>query len=107
MLSPMRVLCLVVVSAAVAMHGQVQTIPPSRGVLLIATERNRDAGFAETVIMLLQHDRTRSLGLVINRRLGEPVSTLFPDLRTGSAGMEPLWAGGPVALGINALVRSN
>jgi putative AlgH/UPF0301 family transcriptional regulator len=73
--------------------------------VLLATERTRDAAFSETVILVLQHDRSRSVGLVLNRRLGEPMATLFPDMaRTGRAA-EPLWAGGPVAIGINALVR--
>lgn len=71
------------------------------GTLLVATAHNRDAGFAETVILVLQHDRSRSIGLVINRRLGEPVTTVFPNVKP-----DPLWAGGPVALGLNALVRS-
>jgi putative transcriptional regulator len=78
----------------------------ARGTLLLATERTHDTGFAETVVLLLQHDGTRSVGLVVNRRLGEPVATLFPDLRNAPAGNGPLWAGGPVAIGINALVRA-
>ena len=79
---------------------------PERGALLVATERTHDTGFAETVILVLQHDQTRSVGLVVNRTLGEAVATLFPELKGTPAGADPLWAGGPVALGVNALVRS-
>lgn len=79
---------------------------PEPGSLLLATERNSDSGFAATVIVVLVNDSTRTVGLVVNRRLGEPVSTLFPQLRNLPAAGAPLWAGGPVALGVNALVRS-
>lgn len=90
----------VLLLAAVAVHGASGVA--GRGSLLVATERTRDAAFSETVILVLQHDRSRAVGLVLNRRLGEPVSALFPDL--GKGGAEPLWAGGPVAIGVNALV---
>jgi len=78
----------------------------ARGALLVATERTRDTGFAETVVLVLEHDGTRSVGLVVNRRLGEPVAALFPELRNAPAGSGPLWAGGPVVIGVNALVRA-
>ena len=78
----------------------------ARGTLLVATERTHDTGFAETVVLVLEHDGTRSVGLVVNRRLAEPVATLFPELRNAPAGSGPLWAGGPVAMGVNALVRA-
>ena len=72
----------------------------------MATERTHDTGFAETVILVLQHNETRSVGLVVNRKLGQAVAALFPELRDAPGGGDPLWAGGPVALGVNAMVRS-
>jgi|SRR5579884_839512 len=77
---------------------------PQRGSLLIATDRTRDSAFAQTVVLMLIQDAQRSVGLVINRPLGAPVSNLFPDLKAGRD--EPLWAGGPVEIGVHALVRS-
>src|SRR5579884_3129994 len=108
MLWGMRGCRLLAVVAALAVAGcRVAAAPrPARGMLLVATDRTRDTGFEQTVILLLVHEPTRSIGLVINRRLGEPVSTAFPDLRRAPAGGEPLWAGGPVAIGINALIRA-
>ncbi len=77
-----------------------------RGRLLVATDRMRDAGFAKTVVLLVEHNRTRSVGVALNRRLGEPVSSLFPELKSAGASADPLWAGGPVPLGLNALIRA-
>jgi putative transcriptional regulator len=81
-----------------------QATQPLRGSVLVATARTRDTAFAETVVLVVQHDRTRGVGLVLNRPLGAPLATLFPDLRKAAAGAEPLWAGGPVEIGINALI---
>ena len=40
---------------------------PGRGMFLLAAPRLRDPRFAQTVVLLLEYDRTGALGLVINR----------------------------------------
>jgi putative transcriptional regulator len=40
---------------------------PAAGQLLVATDEVRGPYFAQTVILLLQHDETGALGLVVNR----------------------------------------
>jgi putative transcriptional regulator len=94
--------------AALALVGaaagiRAQPAVPVRGSVLIATDRTHDPAFSETVILVLQHDRNRSAGVVLNRPLGESMAALFPELAKSSCANHPLWAGGPVAIGINAL----
>lgn len=67
-----------------------QLVPPAKGTLLIASPRLLADAFVRTVVLLVAHDETGSLGVVVNR----------PDERRGSFGLPtkvPLWNGGPVA----------
>src|SRR5581483_10951605 len=80
---------------------------PRQGDLLVATSRTKDTAFAETVVLVLVQDGLRAVGLVLNRPLGAPASNLFPELRGKPGGAAPLWAGGPVEIGIHALLRGN
>lgn len=62
------------------------------GRLLVAAPGMRDPNFAETVILVLEHDSHRALGLVINKPIAsEPAGRLLRRL----GGLEPGKAGGP------------
>src|SRR5437764_1494156 len=51
------------------------------GQLLIATPTMGDARFAQTVILMVQHNRDGAFGIVINRPLGErPLAQLLAAL---------------------------
>ncbi|MGF1464549.1 MAG: YqgE/AlgH family protein [Sandaracinaceae bacterium] len=68
--------------------------------LLIAAPGLRCPFFHHTVVLLVEHDDSGSLGFVINR----PSDTCLPELAEhldvevdGATSTEPIWVGGPVA----------
>ena len=68
------------------------------GMLLVATPGMHDVTFDRTVIFLLEHDESSSMGLVLNRPSDMLVSDAIPQL--GSvARPERLFVGGPVEQG--------
>ncbi|PLX87700.1 MAG: hypothetical protein C0619_13925 [Desulfuromonas sp.] len=66
---------------------------PQRGRLLVAGDAMRDPRFAESVILLIQHNQSGSVGLVMNNRSDLTLHE-FPDER--AAGMRHIYFGGPV-----------
>jgi len=71
-----------------------------RGALLVATEASRDADFSKTVVLVIVHDSHEATGLVLNRPVKIPLAEVFPGVKTS----QTAWAGGPVLLGVNALL---
>jgi putative transcriptional regulator len=71
------------------------------GDLLVATAANRDPGFAGTVLLLIHCDSQSATALVLNRPLAGSARSQI----SGWTGAElPVYAGGPVAAGLNGLV---
>lgn len=66
--------------------------------LLVATPGMHDVTFDRTVIFLLEHDESSSMGLVLNRPSDMLVSDAIPQLDAVS-GPERLYVGGPVEQG--------
>ena len=70
------------------------------GQLLVAAPSMGDPRFYQTVIMLVRHDRTGAMGIVINRPLQErPLAALLEALgekADGATGNMRIFAGGPV-----------
>jgi putative transcriptional regulator len=70
------------------------------GQLLVAAPSMGDPRFYQTVIMLVRHDRTGAMGIVVNRPLQErPIAALLEALgekADGAAGNVRIFAGGPV-----------
>ena len=70
------------------------------GQLLVAAPSMGDPRFYQTVIMLVRHDRTGAMGIVVNRPLQErPLAALLEALgekADGVAGNVRIFAGGPV-----------
>jgi putative transcriptional regulator len=75
----------------------------SVGKILIASRQSHDSDFAQTVILLVRHDRQATIGLFVNRPLSVPLTEIYPELKQGQL---KLYAGGPVTVGIRALYRS-
>lgn len=75
------------------------------GDLLVASEKLGDPNFAESVVLILQHDEDQgTVGIIINRRSEVPLSRVFPDIK--GAGSDPVFIGGPVSLtAVQALLR--
>jgi len=78
---------------------------PNAGDVLVASEKLGDPNFAESVVLILQHDDDNgTLGVVINRRSEVPLSQVFPDIKGASS--DPVYVGGPVSLSaVQALLR--
>jgi putative transcriptional regulator len=70
------------------------------GQLLIASPSMGDPRFYQTVVLLVRHDRSGAMGLVVNRPLEErPLASLLEALgetAAGAAGSVRIFAGGPV-----------
>lgn len=81
---------------------------PARGKLLVANEQVGGASFAKTVILLLHHDESGSLGLVINRPIDVSAMPSL-ELREDYAGFRnSFFWGGPVSLRtMRALLRTD
>ena len=73
------------------------------GRLLVASETTRDAELAKSVILLVHYDEQGAIGLMINRRANVPLTEVYPGMKGASI---DVFAGGPVSIGIRALVRS-
>jgi putative transcriptional regulator len=89
----------------------VQARPRARdlaiGKILVARRSLVDPKFAETVILLVQHDDDGTAGLIINRQTKILLSKLSPDMDSAKGRTDRLYQGGPVQpAGIMALLRS-
>lgn len=80
--------------------------PPEAGDLLVAAPSLEDP-FHHSVILLLEHDESGTLGVVLNQPTTLDVGTVLPTWRDHLTGTPHLYQGGPVAvdsaLGLAAL----
>ena len=71
---------------------------PHAGNLLLAHPRLLDPNFRRTVILLLAHsEKEGSVGVILNRAIGQTLGEYDPDLATSTLANVPLFVGGPVA----------
>ncbi len=81
---------------------------PAAGTLLVATDEVRGPYFAQTVILLLHHDETGALGLVVNRPIDASAIEslrLHEDL---AAYRDSFYWGGPVSQStVQVLLRTD
>jgi putative transcriptional regulator len=69
--------------------------PLAAGVLLVAHPRLPDPNFARTVVLVLQHERSGSTGLVLNRPTSVEPRSVLPELAP-LEGRATVHLGGPV-----------
>lgn len=78
------------------------------GKILVARRHMADPNFAQTVILLVQHDEKGTVGLIVNRPTKIPLSRLTKEFEGVKGRSEPLYLGGPMERsGVMALVRSH
>lgn len=94
------------VGAVLLAAGPLRAADLGVGWLLVASQKARDPGFAKTVILLVQYDRDGVVGLVLNRRSDMPMSKAFPTVKEAQSSTDPVFLGGPVGLGVLALLRA-
>jgi putative transcriptional regulator len=69
---------------------------PASGCILIATPELTDPHFVRTVVFLLEHGQTGTLGFIVNRPLPTPLGEIWSDAPSGLAGAVAAAEGGPV-----------
>jgi putative transcriptional regulator len=85
-----------IVLSGVPAATQDRTSPLKRGVLLYAMPDLPDPNFAQTVVLVLEHDSNGSLGVVVNRPSPRSVDDVL-DVTAGTSGLDlRVWWGGPV-----------
>lgn len=71
---------------------------PHAGSLLLAHPRLLDPNFCRTVTLLSVHsEREGSVGVILNRAIGQTLGEYDPDLAKSTLASVPLFLGGPVA----------
>jgi putative transcriptional regulator len=68
------------------------------GRLLVATPALGDPNFARTVVLVLDHDESGALGVVVNRPTSVPVADVLPSWQPFTTDPSVLFQGGPVAV---------
>jgi putative transcriptional regulator len=72
--------------------------PLRAGQLLVATPRLADPNFERTVVLVLDHDDTGSVGVVLNRPSPVPVADVLAGWGGLAAQPDVLFHGGPVSI---------
>jgi putative transcriptional regulator len=81
---------------------------PATGKLLIATDEVRGPYFAQTVVLLLRHDETGTLGLVVNRPIDASAMESLPVRENLAAHRGTFYWGGPLSQStVRALLRTD
>ena len=83
--------------------------PSLTGQLLIATPEMRDPRFDHAVILVVRHDTSGALGIVINMPVGErPVAELLAAIgeKSDASGTVPVYLGGPVEPDMGLVLHS-
>jgi putative transcriptional regulator len=83
--------------AGAAAAPRAEPVKPGQGVFLVAKPSIDGGPFWQSVVLLLQHGDSGTLGLIINRATDVPLSEALPDLEREEPKL-PLHFGGPVAL---------
>lgn len=94
---------MIALALALALFQAPRAAPLLPGTLLIASRSLRDADFAHTVLVLVQYDRHAAIGLMLDRPSRIRMDEVFPEIRGRT---DPVYAGGPVPLGVNTIVRA-
>ena len=80
------------------------------GQVLIASPETGDPRFKQTVVLLLRHNESGAVGIVVNRPIGErPLARIMEVIGEDPSGVEgsvPMFAGGPVSPDIGFVVHS-
>jgi len=69
---------------------------PHAGMLLLAHPNLLDRNFRRSVILLSAHSEEGSVGVVVNRPLGQTLGEHDPELSNSPLSSVPLYSGGPV-----------
>jgi putative transcriptional regulator len=71
---------------------------PAEGRLLVAMPAMKDPHFKNAVILLVRHNASGAIGLIINRRTRLTLASEFENMVSEPLGEDSLFWGGPVAM---------
>jgi putative transcriptional regulator len=81
------------------------------GQLLIATPAMGDPHFANTVILMVRHNKDGAMGITINHPIGErPLAVLMDEIGEDASGIEGkirIFAGGPVQFEVGFILHDS
>jgi putative transcriptional regulator len=80
--------------------GPSERVVPERGVFLVAKRGLSDPRFQQTVVLVLAHGDSGTLGVIINRPTELELSRVLPDLEVPDKEPHTLFFGGPVGLNV-------
>ncbi len=94
-----RLLCIAVRNRRAAAVRRVQTVRmrSTRGRLLLAGPNLQDPNFFRTVVLMIDHDESGALGVVLNRPTDYPVTSALPSWAPFTSEPDVVFVGGPVA----------
>jgi len=75
----------------------VDVLAPMTGSLLVALPALVDPNFAQSVVLLLDHDEDGTLGVILNRPTDVLAADVLPSVALLNGSVAPVFAGGPVA----------
>lgn len=68
-----------------------------KSILLVARKGMRDPNFRQTVLLLTDHGRRGTIGVILNRPMQTGLNHVFPDTPGLQNGQDRLFFGGPVS----------
>lgn len=71
---------------------------PAPGMFLVARRELHGPFFAQSVVLLVEHDANGSLGLIVNRRSRLSLSDTVPGIQNTEADKHPVFLGGPLGM---------
>jgi putative transcriptional regulator len=87
-----------------------QALPPAPHRLLVSAPSLGDPDFFRTVVFLIEHDETGTVGVIINRPSHTPVGQILPDWQEVMSEPSVVFNGGPVqrdgALGLGRMATA-
>lgn len=72
-------------------------VKPGKGKFLVASRQLLDPQFSETVVLLIEYDRSGAMGVIINRPSELKLSEVLPELEGLRQRSDTIYLGGPVA----------
>lgn len=92
-----RLLLLSVLPLLLLVTGVHASEPEGKGILLVASKGMRDPNFRQTVLLLTDHGRQGTIGVILNRPMQTGLGHLFPGNPGLQNGQDTLYSGGPVS----------
>ena len=72
---------------------------PAAGMFLVASRELTDPNFSKSVVLVLRHDESGAMGVIVNRRTRAALKDAMPEVYGAREVRNPVYLGGPVQIG--------